>query len=77
MKVNVKLFASIAEATGEEELVLEDFSSMAVLESHLFSQYPALKDMTFVIAHNQEIKEPDFALADGDEIALLPPFAGG
>ena len=77
MKVHIKFFASIAEVTGREEAVLEDFSTMAVLESHLFNQYPSLKEMTFVIAHNQEIKQIDFALADGDEIALLPPFAGG
>ncbi|NQY11556.1 MAG: MoaD/ThiS family protein [Flavobacteriales bacterium] len=77
MKVHIKLFAATAEATGIEELTLEDFTDMAVLQDYLFRQYPALKDLSFIIAHNQEVKQLDFALEDGDEIAILPPFAGG
>ena len=77
MKINVKFFASVAEVTGSDETTIEDFATMKVLQAHLFNTYPALKEMTFVIAHNQEVKQLDFPLSDGDEIAILPPFAGG
>jgi molybdopterin converting factor small subunit len=33
--------------------------------------------MNFKVAVNQSIVNADFKLNDNDEVALLPPFAGG
>ena len=40
-------------------------------------EYPFLKNMNYLIAVNQEVIKDNIALRDGDEIALMPPFAGG
>lgn len=42
-------------------------------------QFPRLREMatSIVLARNQEFAEPASPLADGDEIAFLPPVSGG
>ncbi|MAE97139.1 MAG: molybdenum cofactor biosynthesis protein MoaE [Deltaproteobacteria bacterium] len=85
MQVMVKLFGSIREATGAEELAvpLADGSRVSALRSLLVEQEPA-----FALAHgelgerlrvsvNMEIVTGDPPLSDGDEVAFLPPVAGG
>ena len=77
MIITVKYFASIAEATGTDTAAFENLTSIAELKAHIFEIHPSLKKMTFAVAHNQEIKKDDFTIEDGDELAFLPPFAGG
>ena len=43
----------------------------------MFATYPALSKMNFKIAINRELTESNLNLNDGDQVALLPPFAGG
>jgi molybdopterin synthase catalytic subunit len=50
----------------------------AVFESYAL-RYPPLRDMarSIVMARNQEFAELSTKLADGDEVAFLPPVSGG
>jgi molybdopterin converting factor small subunit len=51
------------------------------LVDSLHVQYPDLGDLLIqkkvVVSVNQEIAHWETALVESDEIALLPPFAGG
>lgn len=77
MHITIKYFGQIAEVTNKEEESLE-FSGSLVSEllETLHSKYNTLKTKEFQIAQNQELVAVETELT-GDDIALLPPFAGG
>lgn len=77
MYINIKYFGLIAEITKKDEESLE-FSGSLVSEllETLFKTYSALKTRDFKVAQNQELVDLN-TIITGDEIALLPPFAGG
>ncbi len=76
MRVVVKLFAGLREqaGTGEREVDLEDGARTADV-------WPALglgeEPPGLLYAVNREYAQPDRRLADGDEVALIPPVSGG
>lgn len=79
MPVTIKYFGAIAEVTGvtEEEIELSEVeNSLEVLKSSCLSRYESIKDLSFQLAVNQSLSAAD-SLKDGDEVAFLPPFAGG
>jgi molybdopterin converting factor subunit 1 len=80
MRVLVRLFASYREAAGVGRLELE-LPPGATVKDAIFK---ILKDHTLiaegrqvVIAKNHDYVTPDEPLADGDEVALIPPVSGG
>ena len=77
MKVKVLLFGKLAEEAGRHELELDKISSLEDLKKQVLAQYPSFADNKFNISVNQTLVRGNKKLADGDEIALLPPFAGG
>jgi molybdopterin synthase catalytic subunit/molybdopterin converting factor small subunit len=76
MRVVVKLFAGLREraGTGERALELPDGSRAEDVWAQL-----ELGDEPrgLVYAVNRVYTEPGHALADGDEVALIPPVSGG
>ena len=77
MLVTIKYFGQIAEATQKEKELFE-FSGKQVSEllNSLYKKYSALKNIDFKVAQNQELVSEESKIT-GEEIALLPPFAGG
>ncbi len=77
MYITVKYFGQIAEFTQLQEESLE-FSGTLISEflDLLYSKYDVLKTKNFQVAQNQELVSIETELT-GNEIALLPPFAGG
>jgi MoaE-MoaD fusion protein len=75
------MFAALAAKTGEREasLDLPDGSSVRDALRALERRYAALLDFAGKLAPavNQTYVRPDHALADGDELALIPPVSGG
>jgi molybdopterin converting factor small subunit len=63
------------------ELPLPEGSQVKDLVDSLQVQYPDLGELLLkkkvVVSVNQEIAHWETALGESDEIALLPPFAGG
>ena len=77
MNIEIKYFGMLAELTGCNSGVLEPHAEpVSALKNVLFEKYPALKTKDFRIAQNQELVAEDTILT-GQEIAVLPPFAGG
>jgi MoaE-MoaD fusion protein len=81
MQVNLVLFALYRDLTGVHELSVDvaDGSSAGDVVARLrssdarFAGLPARP----VMAINREYALPEEPLRDGDELALLPPVAGG
>lgn len=79
MKVKVKYFGVIAEqaGTGEETLDLTTIGSeVKDLKAYCIKKYSLAADDSMQVAINQELNK-EGKLRAGDEIAFLPPFAGG
>jgi MoaE-MoaD fusion protein len=81
MKIRIKLFASTREIVGKRELEVElpEGATVSVLLSELAIQFPALRGLadSVKVAVNHEYAEGERRLAEGDELALIPPVSGG
>ncbi|HEY3577563.1 MAG TPA: molybdenum cofactor biosynthesis protein MoaE [Gaiellaceae bacterium] len=74
MRVTVRLFAGLRERAGRARLDLDDVARVADI-------WPALdlgdEPPGLLYAVNREYVERGHELADGDEVALIPPVSGG
>ncbi len=83
MKITVKYFASVREALGTgQEVVQTHATSLAALRDELIAQDEAhasslARGKSVRMALNQVMCREDAALADGDEVAFFPPVTGG
>src|SRR5215207_9216396 len=81
MQIRVRLFAIQRELAGTREVPLElaDGGSVEDAWRALIERYPALAPgRSFVrFARNGDYAEPGTLLADGDELAVIPPVSGG
>ncbi|SHG55805.1 MoaD/ThiS family protein [Winogradskyella jejuensis] len=77
MQIDIKYFGMLAEITGcDSEKVESEIQTVADLQKVLLDKYPDFKNKDFRIAQNQELVALETKLT-GQEIAVLPPFAGG
>ena len=74
--MEVLLFGMIAEKAGVDRLMLEA-SSLAELRQRLAERIPGLAGLSHAIAVDRTIVQEDRPLVGSEEIAVLPPFAGG
>jgi molybdopterin converting factor small subunit len=51
--------------------------SISDLKLRIYDDFPEIVHYNFRISLNSEITDNDLLLKSGDEIALMPPFAGG
>jgi molybdopterin synthase catalytic subunit/molybdopterin converting factor small subunit len=74
MRVTVRLFAGLRERAGRSSLELEEVERVSDVwpKLGLGEEPPGL-----LYAVNREYVTPDHELADGDEVALIPPVSGG
>ena len=79
MNVRIHFFGMIAEAVNRNTLIIEDYKGETIvdLKRDLLDQYPELGNFTFQIALNQSIASDSEKLSADNEVAILPPFAGG
>lgn len=80
MLVTVKCFGIAKDIVGSDDvqLSLTQGNSVKLLKETLISDYPAFaKYKSFMVAVNQSYALDDLSLTDGDEIAIIPPVAGG
>ena len=81
MRVNVQLFARAREIYGQQAITLElpAGSTPADCMELLVAETPALETMraSLLVALNQSYSDWSAALADGDELAFIPPVSGG
>ncbi|HET8569065.1 MAG TPA: molybdopterin converting factor subunit 1 [Candidatus Limnocylindria bacterium] len=80
MRVNVRLFASYREAAGvgRFEIELPDGATVRDAVAAIVERYPLIASgRNVVMARNREYVAADAALAEGDELALIPPVSGG
>jgi molybdopterin synthase catalytic subunit len=81
MRIRVRLFAIQRELVGARELPLElaDGATVEDAWAAVVEQFPLLAPgrRSVRFARNGDYAEPATALADGDEVAFIPPVSGG
>ncbi len=80
MRVNVRLFASYREAAGVGHIQLDLPPGATVKDAihAILREHPLVAEgRQVVIARNRDYVGVDEPLADGDEVALIPPVSGG
>ena len=81
MKVRVLFFGASHDITGcdQEQIDVADGQVLGDVRRRYESQFPKLAEMggSLLTAVNQEIRDSTWLLADGDEVAFLPPVSGG
>ena len=77
MKIEVLLFGVLAEKAGESKITIERIKDIESLKAYMFTKFPDFKDLTFQVSINKDLIHENASLKEGDEVALLPPFAGG
>jgi molybdopterin synthase catalytic subunit len=81
MRVTVRLFALQRVQTGlrQHQLELAEGADVAAAWAALVADLPVIAAAGGVVrfARNGRYVEPDERLADGDELAIIPPVAGG
>jgi len=80
--ITVLYFASIRELAGVGEETIElgsGLRSVGELREFLERRHPAMRGKLGRVrfSRNEEFAEDETEIADGDEIALIPPVAGG
>ena len=78
--MHVRLFASYREAAGVGHLELDLGPGATVKDAiaEIARRHPLISEgRSVVIAKNREYVTPEEPLADGDEVALIPPVSGG
>ena len=77
MKVEVLFFGVLAENAGLDRLSVKGANDVGSLKKKIFEAYPELENYSFRISVNRKLADDKDKLKEGDEVALLPPFAGG
>lgn len=79
--VTVRFFGPARDATGvaSAEYQLVDPATLGTLREMIFAQYAGLAAGATALrfAVNLDYADTDVALSDGDEVAVIPPVAGG
>jgi molybdopterin synthase catalytic subunit/molybdopterin converting factor small subunit len=82
--ITIKLFGllkSLAHNQAEVKVPLNSARTVADLVALLEKDYPAMAELIHkkkvLVSVNQEVAHQETVIHEGDEVALLPPFAGG
>lgn len=77
MEIDVIFFGVLTEVTGTHRKHYRDIKSFSDLKRRIEDDFPEIVHYSYRIAVNNEITDEEPMLNHDDEVAYLPPFAGG
>ncbi len=77
MEVSVIFFGVLAEVSGIPFKHYHNVKSVNELKLMIQDDFPQIVHYNFRLSVNSVITDENLLLKSGDEIALMPPFAGG
>lgn len=81
MTIQVKLFAAVRDIVGKRELTIDlpPASPASAILERLADDYPRIRPLipSLKLAVNHEYVAGEHRLAEGDEVAIVPPVSGG
>ena len=76
-EINIMLFGQLAQLAGKDRIVLSGINDTLQLKEEINELFPALENIEYAIAVGKKIMHENALIAEGDTVALLPPFSGG
>jgi len=77
MEISVLFFGVLAEVTGTDRKYYRGITSYGDLKHRIVDDFPEIVHYNFRVAINNKIVNDDPLLRQDDQVAYLPPFAGG
>jgi molybdopterin converting factor small subunit len=77
MEISVLFFGVLAEVTKTGFMHFSNIRSFEDLKLRIEDEFPETVHYNYRIAINNEMISENPVIRDGDEVAFLPPFAGG
>jgi len=79
IRVTLRCFAAVRETLGTDQMSvdLEPGTTVHGLREKLAEQHPSLLRVPVAFAINRDYAHAESVLADGDEVAFIPPISGG
>jgi molybdopterin converting factor subunit 1 len=79
MKITILAFGVAKDIIGQTKVEVDTSeSSVKDLREQLVVAYPGFEKLASLrLAVNEEYREDDFQLSEGDEVAIIPPVSGG
>ena len=77
MKTRVLLFGMLADVAKQNSFEIENAADTDSLLNKVHEMNSAFRETNFVIAVNKKVIKVNQTIKENDEVALLPPFAGG
>ncbi len=74
--MDVLLFGMVAEKAGANSIAVEA-GSLVALRRELAERIPGIERLSYAISVDRQVVHEDRAFNGTEEIAVLPPFAGG
>jgi molybdopterin synthase sulfur carrier subunit len=75
--MEIQIFGRLTEIIGNSGFNPERVENTDQLRKKLIFLYPALSDIDYAIAVNNQLVRGNYPLQKEDVVALLPPFSGG
>ena len=75
--MKILLFGELTDITKSSSIEIESVKNVAELKNSVHQKFPSLQNFNYQIAVNSSLIIENISLNETDEIALLPPFAGG
>jgi len=77
MKTKILLFGVLAEEAGSSSISVVNVETLDELIKKVIARYPSFAKYNFQVSVNKTLTRDNIKLNDNDEVAFLPPFAGG
>lgn len=77
MEIKVLFFGVLSEVTKTGMKHYRNVKSISDLKFRILDDFPEIAYYNYRISLNNELISNNSALKNGDEIAFMPPFAGG
>jgi len=81
VKIKILLFGMLTDMAGKAFVEIEFANNIDVntdtLMKKVIELYPEFRKVNFIIAVNKKVISENQLITVDDEVALLPPFAGG
>ncbi len=77
MKIQLRTFGAVSDLLKDTAIEIAPNATIRDLRHAVLQQYPELRRQYFRMAIGTRMAEDDTELMEGDEVSLMPPFAGG